>query len=53
MSKQSKKHHLGTSKIIAQSNAYTSTTIYVPTKLRGQLETKSTSSGTRLATKKG
>ncbi len=38
-----------TGKIIAQSNRVTSKTIYVPTKLRAHVQTKSTSSGTRLS----
>lgn len=38
-----------TGKIIAQSNRVTSKTIYVPTKLRAHVQTKPTSSGTRLS----
>lgn len=41
-----------TGKVIAQSNRMTAISIYVPAKLRGQVTTKSTTSGTRLSGKR-
>lgn len=41
-----------TGKVIQQSNRMTAGKIYVPTKLRAQVTTVNTSSGTRLSNKK-
>lgn len=49
MAKDSKSSVTG--RVIAQSNRMTAKSIYVPAKLRSQVTTKSTASGTRLSSK--